>query len=64
MPDDLSTEDRELMDRFFETVLLRYRAGRTALDEAREDLAQAFSAAIAPGDDFRAYMQTVIADDE
>ena len=62
MPTSLSDADRELLKRFFEVVLVRYRTGEAALSEACEDLVQAFTALGGAPDDFRTYLQTAIED--
>ena len=64
MPVDLIDTDRELMRRFFEVVLVRYRTGETALAEASEDLMQAVAALGGSQDDFRTYLQAAIDDHE
>ncbi|MDB5458369.1 MAG: hypothetical protein JWO72_110 [Caulobacteraceae bacterium] len=39
---DLTHADTVLMDRYFESVLLRFRDGKYNLGEATQELAQAF----------------------
>jgi hypothetical protein len=53
------------MDRFFDAVLERFRAGERDLMESRGDLAHAFTAACLGNEgEFKAYMRAVVAKDE
>ncbi len=49
MATQFSDDDRALLDRYFESVLIRFKDGRYTLIDATEELAQAFRR-IAVGD--------------
>ena len=57
---DMTDDDRELMDRYFDCVLIRHSEGIYDLDTARGELARAF-ALIARGDpSFRDHVHAVL----
>ncbi|MFT8242403.1 hypothetical protein [Roseomonas sp. BN140053] len=61
---EITPADREMMARFFELILVRYRTGSTTLAEAIADLSNTFVAGVASDESFRSYMRTVIEDAE
>ena len=57
---DLTDADRELMDRYFDCVLIRHSEGVYDLDTARGEFAKAFTQ-VARGDPaFRDHMHAVL----
>lgn len=56
MGNHLTAADRTLMDRYFASVLIRFKDGRYSLEAATEELAQTFTQGVEGGPDFREQM--------
>jgi len=60
---NLSNDDHDLLDRYLEAVLERYRSGQCELIDARGDIAEAFSLLARGNENFRHHMRASLMGD-
>lgn len=56
----LTAEDHDTLDKYLEKVLTRVRVGEETINDARHNLAEAFSLVAKDDHGFRDYMRSVI----